>query len=85
MDQETQNYLDRRLKAMERRILQSLAPKKEEHWVRVSTIVKLTGWNKERLRRARNEGTVTYKRENGSFLYLLESVPQILILKHENN
>lgn len=49
---------------------------KQETWIKVSDVVRLTGWDKERLRRARLNGEIKFKDDNGRF-YLLESISTI--------
>lgn len=43
-------------------------------WVKASDIMALTGWDKEKFRRMRNNGAVVQKRENGKIFYSLESL-----------
>ncbi len=53
-------------------------------WVSPSWITDLTGWNKEKLRMARQQGIVKYKEsDGGGYLYQLESIPQQFILNKQ--
>lgn len=49
---------------------------KQETWIKVSDVVRLTGWNKDRLRRARVNGEIKFKDDNGR-CYLYESISPI--------
>ena len=61
-------------------VLLNKAPK--ETWVRVSFITDLTGWEGEKMRQAREQGIIKYKRaQSGGFIYLLESLPEQFIIK----
>lgn len=53
--------------------------KKEGTWVRVGWITDLTGWNKEKLRQAREQGLVEFKEEGKSYKYKLESIHPLFI------
>ena len=52
----------------------------KELWVKAHTIMEVTGWDKEYMRRAREYGWITWKKENG-FFYDYNSIPQQLIKK----
>lgn len=51
-------------------------------WVSVSFITLLTGWNREQMRKAREQGIIEY-RENktGGLEYKVESIPEQFLLK----
>lgn len=53
--------------------------KKEETWVRVNWVMDLTGWNKEKMRQAREQGLVEFKEEGKSLLYKLESIHPLFL------
>lgn len=49
-------------------------------WVGPGWVTDLTGWNNEKLRQARDQKIVEYKRsDGGGYLYKLESIPEIFI------
>lgn len=50
--------------------------RKNNTWVKSGTIKRITGWNNEEMRKAREQGLVEWKREKGIW-YLLESIPEI--------
>lgn len=76
MDRETKIEFDRinkKLNAL------AAAPKKST-WIGPGWITDLTGWDKEKLRQARNANIVESKKSNGGgYLYKLESIPEIFI------
>ena len=52
-------------------------------WVSAHRINQVTGWNKERLRQAREQGTVKCKPSGtGCYVYLLESIPETLVQRN---
>lgn len=69
-----------RIERDNKRILALLAgEKKERTWVKASTIVKMTGWNKEQMRRMRDNGVVKFKHDKTGFWYDPASIPAIFI------
>lgn len=68
------------LKRLERieRYLVIARPKKT--WVKVAIIAQRTGWNNEKMRQARDNGLVKYKKENGKFFYDLDSIHQSFLI-----
>ena len=48
-------------------------------WVKVSTVMALTGWNRYEMQRMRKFGIVQYKKDKGGFWYLLESINPIFV------
>jgi hypothetical protein len=55
---------------------------KKEHWVGVSWITDLTGWNSNKMDLARKQGLIEFKRsDTGGYLYKLESLPDVFIKK----
>lgn len=78
MDPETKKYLDR----IYTKVSQLVDKQKKETWVGPRWLTKLTGWNNEDLRQAREQNIVVYKAsEGGGWLYQLESVPEQFIIK----
>lgn len=51
---------------------------KKTIWVKVSEVKKLTGWSKERLRRARINQEIEWKKKNGMW-YNINSLHPLLI------
>lgn len=76
MDRELKLELDRinkKLNAL------AAAPKKST-WVSHGWITDLTGWDKEKLRQARDANIIEFKKSSGGgYLYKLESIPEIFI------
>jgi hypothetical protein len=52
--------------------------RKTRTWVKVSEVVRLTGWDKEEMRRARENGYIEFRTKNG-FEYLVESIHPMFI------
>lgn len=75
--------IERRLERLERKIDLLLKEKgaAKATWVKASVIADLTGWDKEGLRKARNYGYVEHRKENGKFLYNLDSLNERMIKK----
>lgn len=48
---------------------------REEKWISGTWLTKITGWDHREKRLAREQNLVEYKKENGSYLYLLSSIP----------
>lgn len=46
-----------------------------EKWINGFWVTEITGWDHKQKRLARESGIVKYKKENGSYLYLLSSIP----------
>lgn len=78
----------KRLDAIERdqkRILALLSgPKKEKAWVKSAQIMKLTGWNREKMRQMRDNDIIKYKHDATGFWYDLNSIPSALIRQPEH-
>lgn len=50
------------------------------HWVGPSWVTDLTGWDAEKLRQARENKLIEFKRsQGGGYLYKLESIPEIFL------
>lgn len=52
---------------------------KKTTWVSVYEIKRLTGWDKERMRRARANGEIEVKKKKGQIRYNLSSIHPLLI------
>lgn len=51
-------------------------------WIGPGMLAKLTGWNSEGMRQARNKKIVEHRRSGtGGWEYKLESIPEVLIIK----
>lgn len=59
------------------------AKTKPNTWVRVQWIIDLTGWNKFKLRDARKQGLIEYRKEGNEYLYNLESINPIFLKNHK--
>lgn len=55
----------------------------KETWIKATDVMKFTGWDRERMRRARINGQVKQKKEDNKIWYLFESIPQQFIKKTE--
>ena len=76
MDQELKREFDR----LHREIKSLKQEKEKATWVGPVWITSLTGWNNEKLRQARDQKIVEYKRsEGGGYKYKLESIPDQFI------
>jgi hypothetical protein len=80
-EQEIIRRLDKIDKAIERierklsMLMQEQKQKKSETWVKASVITKLTGWNFNGMKKARENGYVQYKEDKETgFWYLVESL-----------
>lgn len=70
--------IDRRLTKIEKMLVELLAQKKAENWVKAGDIMAMTGWNRDRMRRMRNDGILRVKRNKGIW-YDANSVPPAFI------
>ena len=76
MDQETKREFER----LHREIKALKATQQKSTWVSPGWVTDLTGWNNEKLRQARDQKILEYKRsQGGGYLYKLESIPEIFI------
>jgi hypothetical protein len=76
MDQELKRELDK----IHREIKALKQVRAKATWVSPSWVTELTGWDKERLRMARNQGILDSKKSStGGYLYKLESIPEHFI------
>lgn len=58
-----------------------LGETKKATWIKVSFVILLTGWDKEKLRQAREQGLIEWKKTEDGWLYKLESIPEQFIKK----
>ena len=76
-----QDSLEKRLDRIDQKLTTLLGQAKKQTWVKVSFITDLTGWNREKLRQARDQKIITYRKGNNGFEYLLESLPEVFIIR----
>jgi hypothetical protein len=70
----------REITKLQKQIKALVAIKDKSTWVSAHWVTDLTGWDKERLRTARDQNIIEHKRsEGGGWLYKLESIPQQFI------
>lgn len=50
-------------------------------WVKVSFITARTGWNNEKMRQARENGLIEWKKTEGGFFYNIKSIDPIFFIK----
>lgn len=74
--------LETRLDRMERLLKALVKESTRKTWVKAADVFRITGWDKEKLRRMRAHGVIKWKKDNG-FFYELESIPKIFI-RHED-
>lgn len=71
---EPQEALIARLERIER-LLRDLHKKdKKPRWAKVGDIADITGWSKERMRRARETGQVRWKKDGNGYWYDVNSI-----------
>lgn len=70
--------LKQQLDRIEKKLSVILGEKKKKSWVKAGDIMRMTGWNKEKLRQMRDNGIVEYKDDEG-FFYNPDSIPQMFI------
>lgn len=69
------------LQRIERKLDRLSNPKPK--WVRASIITELTGWNNQKMRSARINDLIVYKKEENSYWYDLNSLHPLLIKKKQ--
>jgi hypothetical protein len=79
MDAETKRELTR----INDKLNKIVAGQQKSTWVSPLFITDLTGWDKEKLRQARQQNIVECKRDGRGWLYKLESVPEQFIIKKQ--
>lgn len=78
MDQATKSEFER----LNKKLNALAATVRKETWVTAHWVTDLTGWDREKLRQAREEKIIEFKRANtGGWRYKLESIPEIFIKK----
>lgn len=71
--------LDNKLSRIEK-LLEALN-KPKPTWTKVSAVRHLTGWDANKIRRAREVGLIEWKRENGGFFYNINSLNPLFYQK----
>lgn len=72
----------REIKGMVARLYKS---SKKRTWVPASWVKELTGWSNKKMMTAREKRIVEYRtNENGGYDYLLESIPEQLLINKQN-
>lgn len=67
--------IDRRLARIENILAKMSEGKKGESWAKVGFVYELTGWDREKMRRAREQGLIRYKDTDQGRVYDLNSIP----------
>lgn len=73
--------IDTRLDRIDKKLNTLLGDNRKHQWVKVSFILLATGWDKEKLRQARNQSLVKWEKRKDGFWYDLSSIPSVY-LKH---
>jgi hypothetical protein len=80
MDAEIKREFDK----LHRVIKELVANKKKETWITPTWVFCVTGWDKLKLRQAREQGIVEYRKsKTGEYEYKLESIPEQFIIKKQ--
>lgn len=76
--------IDRRLAKIERILTAMTESKKGESWTKVGFVYELTGWDREKMRRAREQGLIHYKDTPEGRVYDINSIPQQFLRAKEH-
>lgn len=81
-DSQKIEYLTERITRLEKK-LRDLDKGKDvpRNWVKVSKAMKVTGWNKEQMRQARDNDEIEFKKTSKGFYYNLATLNPLLIKK----
>lgn len=77
MDPELKRRLDRIDKMLS--LLLQAQKRESKTRVKVSHVMAATGWTKEQMRSARDNGLIEYRKQDNGFFYLLESIPKMFL------
>lgn len=70
------------LRRINQKLTSILQEQKKETWVGPSFIREITGWDREKLRQARQQHIIQYKPSpGGGWVYKVESIPQPFLIK----
>lgn len=72
--------IEQTLKRLERKIDLLSRQKSKDRWVKVSVIMKATGWTSKDVRRFRENGLLEYRKQGVAMEYNINSVPPQLLL-----
>lgn len=76
--------IEKAVERIERKLSMLMQEKKKGTWVKAGVVTKATGWNGNRMRIARENGYVEYKKgDKGSYFYNIESIHPIHLKKPE--
>jgi len=76
--------IKREFEKLHKKLNDMMASERKATWVGPGWVTDITGWNNEKLRQARDQHIVEFKRsEGGGYVYRLESIPEIFILKNK--
>lgn len=70
--------LKQQLDRIERKLSIILGEQKKKSWVKAGDVMKVTGWDKEKLRQMRVNGLIEYKNDGG-FFYNPDSIHQMFL------
>lgn len=70
----------KKLDRLERLVGMLVKEEIKPQWVKASTIISLTGWDRNRMERARKNGDIEFKKQNGIW-YNAKSIPQVFLKK----
>lgn len=65
---------------VDKRIAQRI-PQVKETWVKVGVVKELTGWDKKKMQRARENNLIKQRKDDKGIWYLLESIHEMFIKK----
>lgn len=72
-----------RLQRMEKKLDFLIEQQSKPTWVKVSFVRQITGWNKEKMRQARELGLIEWKKDEFGFFYNVTSLsPAFFIRNH---
>ncbi len=63
------------------RLYNLLSVPKKQTWVKAYIVQDLTGWDKFFMQKARQNGLVKFRNDNGKFTYLLESIDDRFLIR----
>lgn len=75
------DQIETMLKRIDKKLSTLLTEKKAIQWVKAGEVSKLTGWNKEGMRRARERKYVMFEKRADGFWYNLNSIAEIFLIK----
>lgn len=70
----------KKLDRLERLVGMLVKEEIKAQWVKASTVISLTGWDRNRMERARKNGDIEFKKQNGIW-YNVKSIPPVYLKK----